>query len=403
MPSTCLNRYISQNFLKRAFGLLIFGEMFLFGSGQILPLYGGLTLKMFNYGLMLMVSLVYFFLQYKVSRDTIQLLVLYFIITSLASLLGIINGGLGNLFLDISPLSYFLIIFFIDLYIKDISDVDFVIKILKFSTVLLAILYLIYILLIKLNVISFEVVYVFLEDTSDVMFRGDSGAFFYKGFIYLVIGLIFYIVDGELFSWKVLVLLLAIYFTHTRAFLIVVACAYLFYFIHWIHNHNYQVPVKYVVFFAIALCVFSLYASNLYVNFVGVDRSGGDAVRLQTIKEVSERISFSSLFFGHGFGVGVPIRTIHMEMSYLEIFHKQGILGLLFWVYILVKSILIFIKSSKVIQKIQLPFLLSIAIIYIQSFFNPYLNNPIGMGIVIISYVSLRKLSKWYISSYHEN
>lgn len=396
--------YISSNHLKKTFGILVFCEMFLFGSGQVLQLYGGLTLKMLNYVLMLVIALLLSLSHHKIKRDTIELLVLYCVVISVASLLSAINGGLEYSFLDISPLSYFLVILFFDLYIRKTSDIKFVIRILKISTVALAIFYLIYIALINLEILNFKIVYILLENTSDIMFRGDSGAFFYKGFIYLAIGLIFYIVDGKLLSWQVLILLLAIYFTHTRAFLIIAACSYLFYYIYWVYSHHYRIPIKHIVIFAMLLFVFSLYASNLYSGFVGEDRTGGDIIRIQTMKEVVERVNIFSLFLGHGFGIGVPTREVHMEISYLEIFHKQGILGLLFWAYILIKSLLVFMKSPMLLQSKQLPFFLSILIIYIQSLFNPYLNNPIGMGFVIISYISLRELSKSKpIKSVYEN
>lgn len=385
---------IFSNRLKRTFGILVFCEMFLLGSGQVLQLYGGLTLKMLNYVLMLIIALLFSLAHYKIKRDTVELLVLYLVVISVAALLGAINGGLEYSFLDISPLSYFLVILFFDLYIQKNSDIEFVIKLLKISTVALAVCYLVYIALINLDILNVEMIHILLEDTSDVMFRGDSGAFFYKGFIYLVIGLIFFVVDGKLLSWQVLILLAAIYFTHTRAFLIIAACSYLFYYIYWVYSHHYRIPVNHIIIFMILLCVFSLYAPGWYAGFVGEDRTGGDAVRIQTMEEVADRINIFSLFLGHGFGIGVPTREVHMEISYLEIFHKQGILGLLFWAYVFVKSLLIFIKSPESGQRKQLPFFLSIAIIYIQSLFNPYLNNPIGMGFVIIAYISLRELSK---------
>ena len=55
------------------------------------------------------------------------------------------------------------------------------------------------------------------------------------------------------------------------------------------------------------------------------DRSQSDAGRIAQIKEVISMTSVLSSFIGNGFGIGIPSRPVHMEISYLEIFHKQGI------------------------------------------------------------------------------
>ena len=47
-------------------GILIFVELFAFGSGRILTVSGGLTLRMLNFGLMMLLSLWYSFNKRKV-------------------------------------------------------------------------------------------------------------------------------------------------------------------------------------------------------------------------------------------------------------------------------------------------------------------------------------------------
>ena len=61
------------------------------------------------------------------------------------------------------------------------------------------------------------------------------------------------------------------------------------------------------------------------------DKNWSDIIRRRQIQQVFERISIPSFLIGHGFGIGVPVRKIHMEIAYLEIFHKQGLIGLVFW------------------------------------------------------------------------
>lgn len=375
--------------LKNFFGIIVLGEIFLLGSGQPLLIFDGFSLKMLNFSMMVLIGCYFIFRHQSISKDVLQLLYFFLFSILMASVLGVINGGIKKISLDISPLSYFLSLLFFEVYIRSVADINFVIKIMKFSALFMAVIYLTYLALIYIGIIDFDVVYLFLENQSDILFRGNEGAIFYKGFLYLVIGLVFYIVEGKFFTWQGIVLLLAIYFTHTRAFIIVTLCSYLFCILYWAHSKKYVLPVKTVFLFVLILLVFLLVIPFVYDSFITVDRSEGDAIRVHTLNEVLERVSLGSLLVGHGLGIGVPTRMVHMEMSFLEIFHKQGLLGLLFWAYLIIKAFLYFINTSKSHKHNALPFLVALSMIYVQSLFNPYLNNPIGMSFVIISYVSL--------------
>lgn len=389
-----MNLSLLEYKIKRIFGLLIFGEIFLMGSGQFLLISGGLTLKMFNYALMLTFAAYAVFCYRIIEKDTFLLTGWFTALLLLGTLLSVVNDGWNKLFTDLSPLFYFYTIIFFDLYFRTFSDIVFIERLLKISAISLAGLYLIYILLIAVGFFNFDLVYLFMEDSSDIMFRGKEGALFYKGFIYLAIGLVFYISRAKMLSWQSLLLMAAIYFTHTRAFVIIVLCACCCYILYWLYIRCYRVPLKYVIWSISLLLLVLLFSAGWYENFIGEDRQGGDLVRLETIKQVMEQVTPVSFFIGHGFGIGVPIRPIHMEMSYMEIFHKQGIAGLVFWGYLLLRSCLFFFSSSLKQQIQGLPFLLSILVIYIQSLFNPFLNNPIGMGFVLISYVVLKRIRK---------
>ena len=58
--------------------------------------------------------------------------------------------------------------------------------------------------------------------------------------------------------------------------------------------------------------------------------------RLSTIREVEEDITASSLLWGHGLGIGVPSRPQEMEITFLEIFHKEGLIGVSVWTSLLI-------------------------------------------------------------------
>jgi len=84
-----------------------------------------------------------------------------------------------------------------------------------------------------------------------------------------------------------------------------------------------------------------------------------------------------------------------MEVSYLEIFHKQGILGLLFWFMLFVVIVQKYLKACRNgVRNIALPFMLSSLLIFILTATNNYMNNPIGMSMLLISIAALSVLAR---------
>lgn len=123
------------------------------------------------------------------------------------------------------------------------------------------------------------------------------------------------------------------------------------------------------------------------------DKSDSDIVRYTQINQVTSAINPVSFLIGHGFGIGVPIREVHMELSFLEIFHKQGLLGLCFWFGIFIHIFIMYFNiKDKKYKEIALPFLLSVVFVILQSTTNPYMNNPIGLTMILITIVVFSKL-----------
>jgi hypothetical protein len=134
----------------------------------------------------------------------------------------------------------------------------------------------------------------------------------------------------------------------------------------------------------------SLAANELNPRLLG-DRAHSDDARWRQIRQVLREVSFTSLFFGHGFGQGTALRPVHMEISYLEIFHKQGLLGLAFWFHLFYVIYRKFGESKK--DGLSTAFYYSVVFIFIQSATNQYFNNPIGLGMVSLSLVCLDRLA----------
>lgn len=261
-------------------------------------------------------------------------------------------------------------------------------KIIRYSTLLIAIIYLVYIVLIKyVGVIDFSVAYYLISEYSDFMFRGNEGELFYKGFVYLVIGLIFWIKEKKYLCS--LLILLAIYYTMTRGFYVITFLCILGYYITL---RRFTIST---IIFVLFFCSISLLIVNgLGLFDMGENRADGDVIRIMTMQQVFERITPFSFVLGHGFGYGVPIRMVHMENSFLEIFHKQGVLGLFLWGYLLHKIIAFYKRTPSNYKGVSSVYMIGTIGVYVQSLFNPYLINPIGMSFVLLSFVVCNKLSK---------
>jgi hypothetical protein len=83
-----------------------------------------------------------------------------------------------------------------------------------------------------------------------------------------------------------------------------------------------------------------------------------------------------------------------MEIAYSEILHKQGLLGLA-WLAS-VGGILI-VELGKAIRlgngRLAYPLFLSALFVFIESTTNPFINNPIGMSVLIVCIAGLKVLA----------
>ena len=187
--------------------------------------------------------------------------------------------------------------------------------------------------------------------------------------------------------------IVAIYFTYTRGLYILLAFGILAFYLKT-HNVNIYriVGLMLVVLLLYEIAdVFEVFSfDDTYLE----NREESDKVRLITFNEVYDRITWWSLLIGHGFGQGVPERPAHMEVSYMDIFHHQGLMGLAFWAALLYAIIAYGNRVGEKYKEEAAFYMTVTMMIYIQSCFNPYINNSIGMGIVLLSFAICYRLSQ---------
>lgn len=363
-------------------------EIFLMGSGQELHVAGPITLRMINFGIAALIGVQ--FLTVKKMPVTIFFIPYYY---TLLICLSASFGFLGNADTEyvFEDIKMFLALFAFPYFYFVIKSGEVVKKV--YSTFIcclkvLIIIHLVYIVIVYImHIIPFELVYSFLGQFDSFKFRGTEGAIFYKGFLFVPIASVAFIIERK-YVWFVLSAF-SIYFTFTRGFYAIFILGIL---------SNYIMSRRFSLGAIISLLVLAVIIYS-FVNFLGVfevseDRIDGDATRILTIEQVINDVNPFSFMFGHGLGHGVPVRPVHMEMSFLEIFHKQGLLGLLFWALLLVRVFKYRNHTCQEFEKYTRFFVIAFLLVYVQSLFNPYITNAIGISMVLLSYLSCYRLCK---------
>ena len=392
MPKTTYIYNQNRHTIETLFFSIVLLELFLMGSGRIIQ-FGSLTLRMILYLIAIGYSVLLLMRGRRIGMQIVFLGLLFLSVLSLSAFVGVFNNADSRLiFEDIKPLAFFLMGIFFWLTIGNVERVHLTIKLLKVSSVILAVLYLVILFLLHFNIIDFSVTYSVLNKTGEVSFRETYG-FVYKGFLYLCVGFLFYLFDSRTRNKGITLLIFtATVLTFTRGFLLAIGLT-IFIYLFVFSERNIKTFLHIVVLCVVVLLVAPQYI-DVYTNLLG-DKSTSDMVRIITGQQVCQSVTPLSIFIGHGFGIGVPERIVHMEVSYLEIFHKQGLVGVSFWVIILCVLIRGYSKATlNGNRNIALPFLLSSFFIYMQTLTNPFLNNPIGMSMILISIAVFNVLGK---------
>ncbi|WP_445777212.1 hypothetical protein [Shewanella sp.] len=367
-------------------------ELFLFGSGRPLVI-AGVTVRMLFYSASMFLALLFIVKDSVILKEDFTLILFFIFLLIFSSFVGVVNGAdFKNIVGDVLPLLYFLlVIFFGFLIVNDQRFIKCWVSTLKKSSVILASLYFIFLIVIFFGLIDFNSAYQFLSsDSNEIMFRGvdsSSPGIFYKSFIFLVIGFFFFYLSNVKWSRLIaLFIFLAILLTLTRGFIL---CIFVVTYFFLLLEASMLKRVCFSIFPFIIIGCFLFFTDFIFL----ILRPDSDAARFIQFREVIEMINLNSIFIGHGYGIGTPSRPNNFEITYLEIFHKQGILGLTFWIFILfyMSKKFWYLKDKIPISK---PIYAGVLVIYVQTFTNPYLINSMGIGYLALAFVSLNHLTR---------
>jgi hypothetical protein len=389
--------------LSRIVFMLLIGELILGGGGRLIA-FGPVSLRMILFTVAIVLSLIFFIRGRRMPSQLTFFLVGFMTVLAVGLIIGIISGATARLWIeDVKPLLYVLILPFFHFVMDDTELRKAIPGMIITGALILAIAFFSVLMLIHSGGIPFLTFYHLVIDTGEFFFRAET-TFFYKGFIYLCIALIFlYFTSGRYRTVLMTVIAFAILLTFTRGFIFALALTYIFYTVierKYLRSIATATFLLSFVFFAKPV-IYNLSAAlhsikRLDEKVVPKDqllgnREESDAGRIEQVRQVFSGLTVSSFIVGHGFGNGVPARPVHMEISYLEIFHKQGLLGLTLWSYLFYLLLIRFKRSSKDSQ--SKAFFYSSAFIFLQSTTNQFINNPIGLSFVLLSLIWLEYAS----------
>jgi len=367
----------------------VFLELFLGGTGRLIELTSFLTLRMCFFLVYIMLIGYFLLAKHKLSWEIVFIISFFLLLCVFDGLIGYLNNAaLADIFEDIKPLINIFLLCYLYFSIKTTDDIQYLIKLIKISTVLLVILHFaLYSVVLVFS--NFALLYSSVNNTQGdnlvFIFKGDTGLVNYTGDLYLCVGFIVwdqYHKRSKLKTFMLICIAISIILTGTRGLIFALAGTYL---VKWIFLKLQYRSLVYLFLGMIVLggIIFSL------SDKIG-DKDESDQIRYETIHQVIDNINPASLLVGHGFGIGVPIRPTHMEISYLEVFHKQGVLGLLYYTAIFLIAYILY-KSND--QRNSMGFFMSLIFVYLLSFTNPYLNHPLGITIISIAIVCMKKMS----------
>jgi hypothetical protein len=387
--------------MLRLFYILLTTELFLGGGGRLIEIGTG-TLRMLLFTIALGIMLLPQF--WRRLGDDVMLafgMVCIFFVVHLPPLIfGLVNGvDVGTVFGEVQPLMYFLIAPFFSQVLHNHKYINITSDLVRKTGLVLSIAYIGTVISLILGLLDFQTTYSFLSSSGEFMFKGTDGLFVYKGFLYLGIALIFYVaIDCPNRYLAITLLSSAIVLTLTRGFMLSSAISLILLF--WLKGNRKAVATCVLFSIVITVIVFGPGGSDESI-LTRKDADISDAVRYEDIAFMLSNVDGLSLLFGHGFGSLISSSRLTIENSFLWIWWKSGLVGLMFWISPLIVCYEAFKRIPVYSAKFTLgcAFFCSVVLIYIQSMANPYITNPIGLSFVMIATFSLRRLARDYATN----
>lgn len=232
--------------------------------------------------------------------------------------------------------------------------------------------------------------YLRVNESGEFIGRGE-GMFFYKGFLYLGVAVVFLVALRGRY-WFVLSLLVgsALVLTLTRGFLLSTTVAILL--LLAVQGRTAALLTGLILSAIVAFGAL-VYAPSMNEG-LAASRDESNNQRVVDTRYIAEHVSAETFLWGEGFGTPINDRSA-IENSFLLVFWKLGLIGLAFWILPLVLCSYYFAHVPRGAEHpLACAFFFGVVLIYVQTITNPYLTNPIGLSFVMVALFSLRTLAR---------
>lgn len=388
MATSSVSSNVLVNIIILPLLTLLVVDLVLFGGGRVVEFFN-ITLRMVIFACCIIAIMSFY--SYKKSIDTTALcfiLIMMFVLIY-ASLISASEGELETK----SVVSYFFFLLAGLFSVYPFQLVDIFRKFLPFCSVFMACSYLLFVFLLLAGKVSITDIYIVLPD-SEVFLRGMDGLV-YKGFVFIMVGfLYFFIVKSS--SWFYYFLCFLCFFsivaTLTRGFVLSLLVTTIVYCL-------FNKRRSFVKYFSLSTVLIIVPLSILIFTPDFVFREGSDSTRFNDIIAFSQLLNddYKNFLFGWGISKSLSNRA-SVENVYMDVLIHFGFVGLflLFTLYVKIHLCYTFVKArvdSK--EKDVIDWLYySTFLFYLQSTFNPYINNYIGGVFVIMVFFYFSALSR---------
>lgn len=381
------------NFISIFICLLLL-ELFIGGSGQVFTIFG-IPLRQVLFVLLMLIFIVdILVMRINLVFDKFSFVIVCLITWVLSSaLIGLINYHDEKIiFADVSPMLYFCSYFPLNVYMKKYNlNFQCVFKLLVFSS-----------FIVSLSIVSAYAllhltfggdIFLFssaLENTigKEVFWFRSGGFIFYPGLFYVLFTSI--LLFGEIISvekcskykiWVYTLGLISIVISMTKGLVLSLLVGHILIFF----SKKYSVSTRLTVMFSAVIFTMSLLSIFDFSRFTQLSVDTGMINRFQVLDESLVKIN-EAVIFGNGFGTELPTKRFHQENSFIDIFVEQGLVGLFLYCCL----IFMIVKKKKVHSNLVMAMLATV----LMSFTNPAINNPLGIGILILTLIFIKSKKK---------
>lgn len=433
---------VCVKYLHLGFSLLML-ELLIGSKGHLLSF----TLWKFNIGLRLVLFVIFFVIgtikTYKnwlnIDKKLLYPTVGLFTIIIFGFLLGLTNNQFRDVFFDANGYFYFSIIFIASSILQKKENITIL-----YQAFIAGIMW----LFLKTYILLFIFSHL-IEPSATIMYRWvrDTGAaeptrladgmyrIFFQSHIYALIGFFVFLVililqktkkDFWTYIFLITSTFLMIIVSFSRSFWIsVVFLVFILSLVWLIYLRNYLLLRAIKILLLVGIFTIGLIYINISFpleRFVGIDSIVKGEFVKERLGDLDTEAAASSRWaqlapllnaikrrplFGYGFGKTIIYkssdprnlaknpqgwyRTYAFEWGYLDMLLKIGLLGILIFGWLILQILMLLFQEK---DRNSLLVILALLVVLLTHIFTPYLNHPLGIGVVVFAFAFIN--SKYY-------